>query len=158
MYTFNLIMSKFTGGWRWLAWILVVLDFLWELPQNLIGAIVKLVYCRYGSKDVKGPNGNKLTCQCWGMTSGVSLGCFGFANKYASTYTYWHECQGHQRQSLYSGWLYLLIFGLPSLIFCAIYSYTSLIDHSKYSYYDFYTELLADKLGGIPYRGIKYRG
>lgn len=51
---------------------------------------------------------------------------------------------GHTRQSLYLGWLYLLIIGLPSLIWASLYDYGW-----KMSYYDFYTEKWADRLGGV---------
>lgn len=150
MYTFNLIWNNVP---RWIAWLLVALDFLWELPQNLCGLVVKLVYCKYGSKTVESLQDGKVTTQLWGMTSGVSLGWFGFVHRafaYDKSYTVCHENCGHAKQSLYSGPLYLLIFGLPSIIWCALYSYTSL--GKKHSYYWFYTEKLADQLAGIPNR------
>ena len=158
MYTVRLIWNKVP---HWIAWLLIFLDVcVWELPQNLCGLIVKLIYCRYGSKTVESIQDGPITTQLWGMTSGVSLGWFGFVHKsqaYNKSYIVCHENIGHAKQSLYSGIFYLLIFGLPSVAFCVIYSYTNWIDHNKYSYYDFYTERLADKLAGIPYRGIKYK-
>ena len=54
---------------------------------------------------------------------------------------------GHTRWSLYLGPLYLLIIGLPSIIWAMIHT-----PYSKRSYYWFYTERLADRSGGVPKR------
>lgn len=51
---------------------------------------------------------------------------------------------GHTRQSMYLGWLYLLAIGLPSLLWAFVYD-----SGWNVSYYDFYTEKWADKLGGV---------
>ena len=57
-----------------------------------------------------------------------------------------HE-QGHGRQSLYLGWLYLIVIGLPSIIWAGCFGWY----RKKYnvSYYSFYTERWADMLGGV---------
>lgn len=68
------------------------------------------------------------------------------ARKYNRNFIKDHEW-GHTRQSLYLGPLYLLIIGLPSIIWAMIHT-----PNSKKSYYFFYTERWADKLGGIPKR------
>ena len=142
MYTFNLIWSTVP---HWIAWLLVVLDFIWELPQNLCGLVVKLVYCKYGSRKVQTRKQGECTIQNWGMSSGVSLGWYQYTSQYASIDTVSHEV-GHSIQSLYLGPLYLLVIGLPSIIWCALHTYTSL--RWKYSYYSFYTESWANKLSG----------
>ena len=57
-----------------------------------------------------------------------------------------HE-QGHVKQSRKLGWLYLIVIGLPSIIWASCfgrYRYKN-----KVSYYSFYTERWADKLSGI---------
>jgi hypothetical protein len=51
-----------------------------------------------------------------------------------------HE-YGHSVQSRYLGWLYLLVIGLPSLLWAMFYKGDD--------YYKFYTEKNADKLGGV---------
>jgi hypothetical protein len=57
-----------------------------------------------------------------------------------------HEL-GHTKQSLYLGWLYPLVVGVPSLIWAGCFDWY----RKKYrvSYYDFYTEKWADKLAKI---------
>jgi hypothetical protein len=57
-----------------------------------------------------------------------------------------HE-YGHSVQSLRLGWLYLLVIGIPSLIWAAIYGVAIRKTHN--GYYRFYTEKWADKLGNI---------
>ena len=53
-----------------------------------------------------------------------------------------HE-QGHQKQSKYLGWLYLIIIGLPSLIGNILHRFI------KFDYYRQPWEAWADKLGGV---------
>ena len=57
-----------------------------------------------------------------------------------------HE-QGHTKQSYILGWLYLLVIGLPSLIWANCFGKF----RRKYgiSYYAFYTEKTANILGGV---------
>lgn len=143
MRTYRLIMKTFP---KWIAWLFVVLDFIWELPQNLVGAMVKLVYIKYGSKEVETIKDGKCQIQNWGMTSGVSLGWFQFTYRNASQVTASHEV-GHSHQSLYLGPLYLLVIGLPSLLWAGF-----ICAMTNKSYYWFYTESWADKCAGIPKR------
>lgn len=56
-----------------------------------------------------------------------------------------HE-YGHCIQSLYLGWLYLLVIGIPSFLWANVF-YPPV--HRRCSYYSFYTERWADKLGGV---------
>ena len=116
---------------------------LWQLPQDLLGAIICLV-CRI----------RKRTCHCqddrifveWGLYSGLSLGHFIFVHTTDVTTTVKHE-YGHTLQSHYLGWLYLLVIGLPSIIWAGCFDrYRA---RKGVSYYSFYTERWADKLGGI---------
>lgn len=53
-----------------------------------------------------------------------------------------HEL-GHCKQSLYLGWLYLIVIGIPSLIWCGVWKYTN----KPYDW--FYTESWANKLGNV---------
>lgn len=76
----------------------------------------------------------------------VSLGMFIFVTNIKHEETIMHE-YGHTRQSMLLGPLYLLVIGLPSFIWAGCFdNYRS--KHNK-SYYDFYTESWADKLGGV---------
>ena len=53
-----------------------------------------------------------------------------------------HEAIGHARQSLYLGWLYLIVIGLPSII-------NACLCNDKNKYYRFYTERWADRLADV---------
>lgn len=84
-----------------------ILLFLWQLPQNILGLLVILFteakYCNKG---------------CWVTTKskfGVSLGKYIIFGQVVNDLSLKHE-QGHQKQSLYLGWLYLLVIGIPSFL------------------------------------------
>jgi hypothetical protein len=118
---------------------------IWQFPQNLIGFIVmKIVkaefFCTY--KDA--------TVYFWCLKGGLSLGKYIFVTHAADEWDIKHE-YGHTVQSKYLGWFYLIVIGLPSLIWagcCKAYR-----KKHKVSYYDFYTEKWADKLGGVERSG-----
>lgn len=56
-----------------------------------------------------------------------------------------HE-QGHQKQSLYFGPLYLIFVGIPSIF---LYIWYKLFNKSDEWYHSHYPENWADKLGGL---------
>ena len=100
-----------------------VLLYVWQLPQNIVGLLVILF-----SRAWKDSEGIYVTdCRF-----GVSLGNYIIINKYHSSNDVKHE-QGHQKQSLYLGWLYLFTIGILSASgkidigswysFCAPYSW-----------------------------------
>lgn len=109
--------------------------YIWQLPQNLLGILVKIFTKAEPIEYV----------YYWKYNSGLSLGKYIFVNKNASFNTVFHE-EGHQKQSLYLGWLYLIIIGLPSIIWATL---KTLGLFSNISYYKFYTEAWADKLSNI---------
>lgn len=80
------------------------------------------------------------------MLGGISLGKYIIISQWAKKATVMHE-YGHCIQSRYLGWFYLLVIGIPSLVWAGLYGWV--IDAKKHSYYDFYTEKWADKLGGV---------
>ena len=117
---------------RTLLWI-------WCFPQMLAGYLVRILtraverdgYFEYNLK-----------------SGSVSLGeyifiCPGHVGKPSVLK---HE-QGHRTQSRMLGWLYLPVIGIPSIVWAGCFE--------KYrkkhgvSYYAFYTEKWADKLGGV---------
>lgn len=125
-----------------------ILMFIWQLPQNILGLVLRLFY--YGiilHTDVR--DIPVWVCFSGSMYGGISLGQFVFV-------PLWVECDsdfvkhelGHCRQSQYLGWLYLIVIGLPSIIWACIHTCSKKI-RNKYSYYVFYTERWADKLGGV---------
>lgn len=117
--------------------------YLWQLPQNLVGlATIKVMGAL--------PNlfaTDKGLIRCYTthkIRSSVSLGGYIIlkAPEQQTLPTILHE-YGHQRQSLYLGWLYLPIIGVCSGLHNLLYR------DGKRSYYDFWTERWADKLGGV---------
>ena len=123
----------------------------WELPQNALGFIVKKIckatpYTTYKDAEV----------YSWKINGGMSLGKYiflpfnGIDPSSQPVQHYIKHEYGHTIQSKYLGWFYLLVIGLPSLIWSQIYSHTHLYKNTKgASYYDFYTEKWANKLGGV---------
>lgn len=76
---------------------------------------------------------------------GISLGnTIVVRRPYSAIPNTWAHEYGHTRQSLYLGPLYLFVVGLPSLLWAAFWN-----PGMKASYYSFYTEKWADKLGGV---------
>jgi hypothetical protein len=123
--------------------ITFILLFIWQLPQNIVALIMmpflgklKLIsyknynYCFEGEK----------------MSGGISLGNFSFVSPYSAKVpeTIAHEQTGHVKQSHILGWLYLIIIGLPSILWC--WSFRMLGFHN---YYIFYTESWANKNAGL---------
>lgn len=119
-----------------------IIMWVWQLPQNIIGWVIS----RFGEKHGEIYIVKNL------FDSGVCLGnyiifdeIYLMASDIASIRAYNHE-KGHQEQSYRLGWLYLIVIGLPSLIWNLIYR---LGLFKKINYYDFYTEKWADKLGEV---------
>lgn len=115
--------------------------FIWQLPQNLIGMLLRLI-CKgedYAYCDVIVRRAKK-------MKGGISLGKFIIVSQNVDNRTILHE-YGHCKQSQMLGWLYLLIIGLPSLIWA--WCYGVIVDKSHNGYYRFYTEKWADNIAGI---------
>lgn len=121
-----------------------ILKFFWQLPQILV-AFIYYNYLKYRNDIID-------TCTFKGTVvfikrsskSSVTLGDCIFLSPYATDNTINHEW-GHTRQSILLGPLYLLVIGLPSILWAAIHKY---IVPSMY-YYSFYTEAWANKLSGI---------
>lgn len=130
-----------------------VLKWIWQLPQNLVACIILLIHYREVRKTtIDGiPVWEISSWNSWG--AGVSLGDYILlAPMHCSVTTARHE-HGHQIQSLYLGWLYLLIVGFTSAV-C-----NNLVDrwfHKSWKakdrikwYYSRFPEAWADRLGGV---------
>ena len=111
--------------------------YLWQLPQNLIGLLLRLIY--KGNDD---KTNGIIVRRSLNMRGGISLGRYIIVNQFARDKTIYHEL-GHCRQSMYLGWLYLLVIGIPSIL------HAWLCPCLNHSYYDFFTEKWADKLGNV---------
>ena len=126
-----------------------VLLWLWQLPQNILGLLVILVTGARFSE--------YFWWAKWSKCFGVSLGEYIiFGHTPVSHDSLKHE-QGHQKQSLYLGPLYLLLIGLPSLLGNIVsrieWVFSSkdkkVAEHIIKWYYKQPWEAWADKLGGV---------
>ena len=115
--------------------------FLWQLPQNLVGLLLRLIYKGYDDKT----NGI-IVRRSLKMSGGISLGRYIIVNQFSKDKTIYHEL-GHCKQSKYLGWLYLLVIGIPSIVWAGLYG--KVIKPTANGYYKFYTEKWADKLGNV---------
>ena len=110
-----------------------ILLYLWQLPQNLLGLAVILFTGAEKRGDIY------YTDKHW---FGVSLGNYIIFGGFFNSTDKKHE-QGHQKQSLYLGWLYLPVIGLPSVMGNLL---NRVID---FDYYKQPWEAWADRIGGI---------
>ena len=115
----------------------ILLSLSRELPQNIIGGIIYLLY-----------KNNKQTIQhhhifIYSPHFAVSLGRFIFWNKDNKAHEF-----GHAIQSLFFGPLYLILIGIPSII-RKVYStyYLWRYKHPRSRYFEGYPENRADQLG-----------
>ena len=113
------------------------ISYIWQLPQNLVGLLLRLVY--------KGEDyafNGVVIRMADRMKGGISLGKYIIVSSNAREQTMMHE-YGHCLQSKKLGWFYLLAVGLPSIL------HATFCKCKRHSYYDVYPENLADKLGGV---------
>lgn len=118
-----------------------ILLYLWQLPQNILGLLVILFSNAHKTADV------------WYTSRrfGVSLGKYIILWENSTITSVKHE-KGHQKQSLYLGWLYLLIIGLPSALgnlYDRWFHKDWGIRESTIWYYSQPWEAWADRLGGV---------
>ena len=119
-----------------------IILYIWQLPQNIIGFILRSFFPKATITEIEGVNFFYYEF----FPGGISLGntiLLNTLNKSAVL----HE-HGHQIQSLYLGPLYLIVIGIPSIIWAGIYG-TKICPRTHNGYYKFYTEKSADKLGGV---------
>jgi len=122
--------------------VIEILLYLWQLPQNIVGFLFVLVLQPEGSFEFDG----HALYYASRMRGGISLGRYIIVSDKFKDYngrTEQHEI-GHAFQSLYLGPLYLLVIGLPSLLWAAWWNRSMGV-----SYYSFYTEKWADRLGNV---------
>lgn len=120
-----------------------IILYVWQLPQNLVGLLV-VAFTRPSSV-VPSPDGHSVVRASYRMHGGISLGRYVTINTcQCTTATIRHEL-GHCRQSRMLGPLYLLVIGLPSSLWAALHEKVA----PERSYYWFYTESWADRLGEV---------
>lgn len=127
--------------------------FLWQLPQNLI-AIVMMPFM--GNMDLLDYRNYCFGFRCKNMHGGISLGSFAFLSRIKADQpaVIAHEMDGHTVDSKILGPLYLIIIGLPSLLWALFRNQEKHPD-----YYTFWTERLANRRAGVisvPYTDGKY--
>lgn len=122
-----------------------VIDWIWQLPQNLLGYLYKIItntFIVYKHKD------SNISIKYYAniLSGSVSLGNYVFLcdSHQDDKKVILHET-GHCKQSKILGPLYLLVIGLPSIIWACLYSFIPYFN-KNYNYYDFYTEKWANEL------------
>lgn len=122
-----------------------IIKYIWQFPQMLAAWIWYLIRKKsilYNSV------GNFYTVYVGANRGGVTLGDRIFISKcYHGEYLNMiiaHE-SGHVKQSLYLGPLYLIVIGIPSILWAWSHRWIA----PRKSYYDFFTERWANKLGGL---------
>lgn len=122
--------------------------YIWQLPQNILGLLLIAFYRPERMHIME--NGNRIYFATR-MKGGISLGKYSIVNTChyrldlrdaLKRDSVRHEAIGHARQSLYLGWLYLIVIGLPSII-------NACLCRDKGRYYRFYTERWADRLADV---------
>jgi hypothetical protein len=118
-----------------------ILMYLWQLPQNILGLILRSIYKGNDTcyKDV-------IIRRSLNMRGGISLGKYVIVSQFSKEKTIMHE-YGHCIQSKYLGWLYLPVVGIQSFIWSCLYG--PVIKRTKNGYFKFWTEAWADKLGNV---------
>ena len=117
---------------------------VWQLPQNLLG----LVFGWFLKEKKEFPTPPVLPKQlriigARNMYGAISLGNFIYGRPPLYKTLIHHE-YGHYRQSRILGPFYLVVIGLPSLLW-ALWWHPG----RRVGYYTFYTERWADRLGGV---------
>ena len=121
---------------------------VWQLPQNLLGWVVG---CFLKGKrrlpELPGIPKGIHVISAGNMRGGLSLGNYVYLRPPAYEKMIRHE-YGHCLQSKLLGPFYLLVIGLPSLLW-ALWWHPG----RPVGYYTFFTERWADRLGGVDRRG-----
>lgn len=127
--------------------VITILLYLWQLPQLLVALCM---YPFLGKKRIVGRDRFGRVCyEAKRMVGGISLGPISYVSPWSREETIAHELRGHTRDSLYLGPLYLLVIGLPSIIWAMTYN------REKHCYYDFYTERRANRFAGLEVKNCR---
>lgn len=120
--------------------VIDILKFIWQFPQAVIGWILGKLYYHDAEYDYK--DGDVRVIINRRFHGGISLCPFIILNR-SKKVDVAHE-MGHTKQSKILGPLYLLVIGLPSILWAWYWTADRKVD-----YYWFYTERWADVLGGV---------
>jgi len=132
--------------------MIFILNITWGILQTFIGFIGFLIFIGKPHYRYKG----SIVTVVKGSWGGISLGAFIFIdedipkNRAPESDFINHE-YGHCLQSIILGPIYLLVIGLPSIIWAWLFE--SWRYKNRKSYYWLYTESWADRLGGVKREG-----
>ena len=137
---------------RVLTVLTAVLLQVWQLPQNLAGLIFG--WFLKGKRRLTGlpdlpETIHVVTAQ--NMYGGISLGNFVYCRPPVYEKMIRHE-YGHCLQSRILGPFYLIVIGIPSLLWALRWH-----PGRRRNYYAFYTERWADRLGGVDRKFVNKR-
>ena len=113
----------------------------WGFPQSLVGLIVYLL-----NRDKPHETYRGCIVTLWDNGGSLGVGMFLFLGKNADRQTLVHE-YGHSVQSVILGPLFLPIMGIPSILWCNLPWCRKLRREKGISYYRFYPESTANRLG-----------
>lgn len=126
-----------------------ILEWVWQLPQNICG-----LFFKYISKNNRIDKLETEVTKSLGVealvkksSGSISLGKYIFLSTWGAkdNFTIDHEC-GHNIQSKKWGPLYLIVFGIPSILHASFNGlFMCCIREGEYNYYHFYTEKDANK-------------
>ena len=120
-----------------------ILKIVWQMPQIIFGCIYLLFLKIIGGILMK-TNYKGIDVYRKKSKGGVSLGNKIFISPRGTERTVMHEW-GHTRQSLILGPFYLFVIGIPSILWAMTHKTLA----PNKSYYWFFTERIANKLGGV---------
>lgn len=116
------------------------MDWVWQLPQNLLGFGYKLAIYEDISDNLTNTD-EHYTIYLKDTNGGVTLGKYIFVYRRFNNLAYVvkHEC-GHVKQSKMLGPLYLIVIGVPSILHAWLNDYIGCCATHEDGYYHFYTE------------------
>jgi len=132
---------------------LLILLFIWEFPQNMLGIIIYLIFRRKHLLITSEKESSHFFFETTNL--GVSLGKFIFWKKSGNRYAHLkNDCRmheyGHALQSLMLGPLYLIVIGIPSISRFLFARWYQKRHHTEWkNYFNAFPENWADKLGGV---------
>jgi len=136
-----------------IKFFLLLLLFIWEFPQNLLGLLVYAIMKTRKKISYTEKENHHLFIET--PNTGVSLGWFVFWTPASNRFSYLkNDCRmheyGHSRQSIMLGPLFLLVVGIPS-VSRVLYSKWYRKKHGQpwNNYFKAFPENWADRLGGV---------
>lgn len=115
----------------------------WGFPQTLLGFIIYLI-------NLDKPHALYHGCVVthWGISGSLGVGMFLFIGRNKDPQVLVHEF-GHSVQSAFLGPLFLPVMGIPSFLWCNLPFCRKLRREKGISYYRFYSESTANRLGAL---------